>query len=153
MGLDPLTHERLDPHGGARDLELRVLRATDPAHFSEDPLRGLRVAQFAARDHARKIFRHPFLYLAADTSDVMAASDLAVASCGMVAAELMALGVPAVLGVMSEDQRGNAVALEATRAARVVDPFDAVRIREALEDLLAARDARIALSRAATAGR
>jgi type I restriction enzyme R subunit len=33
------------------------------------------VAQFAARDHARKIFRHPFLYLAADTSDVMAATD------------------------------------------------------------------------------
>ncbi|MCK9364396.1 MAG: DEAD/DEAH box helicase family protein [Syntrophales bacterium] len=33
------------------------------------------VAQFAGRDHARKIFRHPFLYLVADTSDVMAASD------------------------------------------------------------------------------
>ncbi|MBI3001101.1 MAG: type I restriction endonuclease subunit R, partial [Deltaproteobacteria bacterium] len=33
------------------------------------------VAQFAAREHARKIFQHPFLYLAADTSDVMAATD------------------------------------------------------------------------------
>jgi type I restriction enzyme, R subunit len=33
------------------------------------------VAQFARRDHARKIFQHPFLYLAADTSDVMAATD------------------------------------------------------------------------------
>src|SRR3990167_7903374 len=33
------------------------------------------VSQFAARDHARKIFQHPFLYLAADTSDVMAATD------------------------------------------------------------------------------
>jgi type I restriction enzyme, R subunit len=33
------------------------------------------VAQFAARDHTRKIFQYPFLYLAADTSDVMAASD------------------------------------------------------------------------------
>ena len=33
------------------------------------------VAQFAARDHARRIFRYPFLYLAADTSEVMAASD------------------------------------------------------------------------------
>ena len=33
------------------------------------------VAQFAARDHACKIFQHPFLYLAADTSDVMAATD------------------------------------------------------------------------------
>ncbi len=33
------------------------------------------VAQFVARDHIRKIFQHPFLYLTADTSDVMAASD------------------------------------------------------------------------------
>lgn len=33
------------------------------------------VAQFAARDQAHKICRHPFLYLAADTSDVMAATD------------------------------------------------------------------------------
>ena len=49
MGLDPLTGEVLDPHGGRRDLERGVLRATDPAHFSEDPLRGLRVAQLAAR--------------------------------------------------------------------------------------------------------
>lgn len=49
IGLDPLSGEILDPHGGRADLERRVLRATDPAHFSEDPLRGLRVAQFAAR--------------------------------------------------------------------------------------------------------
>jgi type I restriction enzyme, R subunit len=33
------------------------------------------VAQFTKRDHTRKIFQHPFLYLAADTSDVMAATD------------------------------------------------------------------------------
>ncbi len=33
------------------------------------------VKQFADRDHKRKIFSHPFLYLAADTSDVMAATD------------------------------------------------------------------------------
>ncbi len=33
------------------------------------------VTQFTTRDHARKIFLHPFLYLAADTSDVMAATD------------------------------------------------------------------------------
>jgi type I restriction enzyme, R subunit len=33
------------------------------------------VAQFAARDPSHKIFQHPFLYLAADTSDVMAATD------------------------------------------------------------------------------
>ena len=33
------------------------------------------VAQFTHRDHAKKIFQHPFLYLAADTCDVMAATD------------------------------------------------------------------------------
>lgn len=33
------------------------------------------VTQFAQRDHSHKIFQHPFLYLAADTSDVMAATD------------------------------------------------------------------------------
>lgn len=33
------------------------------------------VAQFAVRDHTFKIFQYPFLYLAADTSDVMAATD------------------------------------------------------------------------------
>ncbi len=49
MGYDPLRHELLDPWGGRRDLERRVLRATDPASFPEDPLRALRVAQFYAR--------------------------------------------------------------------------------------------------------
>jgi type I restriction enzyme R subunit len=33
------------------------------------------VSQFTKRDHSRKIFQHPFLYLAADTSDAMAATD------------------------------------------------------------------------------
>ena len=49
IGIDPLTGEVLDPHGGRRDLDRRVLRATDPERFPEDPLRGLRVAQLAAR--------------------------------------------------------------------------------------------------------
>jgi tRNA nucleotidyltransferase (CCA-adding enzyme) len=49
IGLDPLSGELLDPHGGRADLERGVLRATDAAHFAEDPLRGLRAAQFAAR--------------------------------------------------------------------------------------------------------
>jgi type I restriction enzyme R subunit len=33
------------------------------------------VGQYAARDHSHKIFQHPFLYLAADTCDVKAATD------------------------------------------------------------------------------
>ena len=38
----------IDPYGGRADLEARVLRHVSPA-FSEDPLRVLRVARFAAR--------------------------------------------------------------------------------------------------------
>ena len=49
MGYDPLTREVLDPHGGRADLAAKRLRVTDREHFAEDPLRGLRAAQFAAR--------------------------------------------------------------------------------------------------------
>jgi len=46
---DPLRGELHDPHGGARDLEARTLRAVDASHFGEDPLRALRAVQLAAR--------------------------------------------------------------------------------------------------------
>jgi tRNA nucleotidyltransferase (CCA-adding enzyme) len=47
--------ELIDPYGGRRDLELRLLRHVSPA-FAEDPLRILRIARFAAR-FARLGFR------------------------------------------------------------------------------------------------
>ncbi|MFK8333429.1 multifunctional CCA tRNA nucleotidyl transferase/2'3'-cyclic phosphodiesterase/2'nucleotidase/phosphatase, partial [Pseudomonas sp. BJa5] len=37
-----------DPYHGQKDLESPILRHVSPA-FAEDPLRGLRVARFAAR--------------------------------------------------------------------------------------------------------
>ncbi len=40
--------ERIDPHGGARDLEGRVLRVVGPRAYEDDPLRPLRLARFAA---------------------------------------------------------------------------------------------------------
>lgn len=46
---DPLTGEVLDPFDGRGDLDRRVLRVVDPAHFGEDPLRVLRAAVFAAQ--------------------------------------------------------------------------------------------------------
>ena len=49
LGYDISSGEFLDPFDGQKDLNDKILRATDPVHFSEDPLRGLRVAQFAAR--------------------------------------------------------------------------------------------------------
>lgn len=47
--VDPLTGEFLDPWGGRADLERGLLRAVDRHTFLEDPLRALRVVQFAAR--------------------------------------------------------------------------------------------------------
>ena len=45
---DPLSCELLDPHGGIKDLQNKILRHVS-FHFSEDPLRVLRGMQFAAR--------------------------------------------------------------------------------------------------------
>ncbi|MGH8397616.1 MAG: multifunctional CCA addition/repair protein [Gammaproteobacteria bacterium] len=42
------TGKLIDPYGGKRDLDARLLRHVSPA-FSEDPVRLLRVARFAAR--------------------------------------------------------------------------------------------------------
>ena len=47
-GADPPTARCIDPFGGARDIEARVLRHVSAA-FVEDPVRVLRVARFAAR--------------------------------------------------------------------------------------------------------
>ena len=48
IAYDPFTEAMIDPHGGAADLQARVLRHTSAA-FGEDPLRVLRAMQFAAR--------------------------------------------------------------------------------------------------------
>ncbi|SFC44367.1 hypothetical protein [Pseudoalteromonas denitrificans] len=45
------TGKLIDPHGGLKDLENKQLRHVSSA-FSEDPLRVLRVARFAARYHS-----------------------------------------------------------------------------------------------------
>src|SRR5436309_10914542 len=48
IALDPFSGALIDPHGGQRDLQARVLRHTSAA-FGEDPLRVLRAFQLAAR--------------------------------------------------------------------------------------------------------
>lgn len=48
IALDPFTQTIIDPHGGRRDLDARVLRHTGAA-FAEDPLRVLRAFQLAGR--------------------------------------------------------------------------------------------------------
>jgi len=49
MLLDTLTNELIDPFNGKNDLESKIIRHVNSASFSEDPLRVLRAAQFAAR--------------------------------------------------------------------------------------------------------
>lgn len=60
----------IDPYGGEQDLRDRLLRHVSPA-FSEDPLRVLRVARFAAR------YAHLSFRIADETMDLM---------CGITAA-------------------------------------------------------------------
>ncbi len=49
MGIDLQTFELIDPFHGLSDLQNRILRATHPARFVEDPLRFYRVLQFMSR--------------------------------------------------------------------------------------------------------
>jgi tRNA nucleotidyltransferase (CCA-adding enzyme) len=49
MLFDPASGDVVDPWGGRRDLDARLLRAVDARTFVEDPLRALRAVQFAAR--------------------------------------------------------------------------------------------------------
>lgn len=49
IAFDPLSGEYADPYGGIHDIERGRLSAVDPMTFMEDPLRVLRVVQFAAR--------------------------------------------------------------------------------------------------------
>ena len=55
----------IDPYGGQHDLEMRVLRHVSEA-FSEDPVRVLRIARFAARYH------HLGFSLAPETAELIA---------------------------------------------------------------------------------
>jgi len=47
--MDTLSGEIIDPFDGERDIQQKIIRVTDPDTFAEDPLRVLRVVQFAAR--------------------------------------------------------------------------------------------------------
>ena len=49
LAYDPLNGKILDAHGGLADLHRKVLRMVDPVSFGDDPLRVLRVMQFAGR--------------------------------------------------------------------------------------------------------
>ena len=66
MSVDILSGEMIDPFGGKKDLEDRILRALPK--FAEDPLRAMRGIQFAARFN---------LSVEEKTKDIMSSMDLA----------------------------------------------------------------------------
>lgn len=47
MAVSLATGELLDPHGGGRDLEARIVRMVDPQNFDDDPLRMLKAVRMA----------------------------------------------------------------------------------------------------------
>ena len=67
---DPLTGEIIDPCKGRDDLERGIIRAVSPDTFSEDSLRVLRAAQFAARFEFRVEPETASLCRAIDLSDL-----------------------------------------------------------------------------------
>ena len=98
----------IDPYGGQRDLEARVLRHVSPA-FVEDPLRVLRIARFAAR------FAPLGFTVAADTMQLMQA---------MVASGELAALVPERVWVETERALGESrpvVYLEVLRSCGALD--------------------------------
>ena len=64
---DVLTGDIVDPFGGIQDIENGMIRHVHSEKFSEDPLRVLRAAQFAARFH---------FVIADETMDLMRRMDL-----------------------------------------------------------------------------
>lgn len=66
---------------------------------------------------------------------LMRRADIAIASAGMIACELCAMGVPTILAVLSENQRPNAEALAEAGAARVIEPVSRETMLVALEEL------------------
>lgn len=49
MAYDPLEETVYDPFGGIKDIQARIIRATDYVRFTDDPLRVLRLPQFRGR--------------------------------------------------------------------------------------------------------
>jgi tRNA nucleotidyltransferase (CCA-adding enzyme) len=49
MGINLISKELVDPFDGLKDINNKILRATDPDFFIEDPLRLFRVMQFISR--------------------------------------------------------------------------------------------------------
>ena len=77
---DILNDKLVDPFNGKRDIELGIIRHVDAETFVEDPLRVLRVAQFAAR--------FPFMTVAPETIELCSQIDISTLSKERIYTEL-----------------------------------------------------------------
>jgi UDP-2,4-diacetamido-2,4,6-trideoxy-beta-L-altropyranose hydrolase len=82
-------------------------------------------------------------------ADLMRQTDIAIASAGMIACELCAMGVPTILTALSENQRPNALALAETGAAHVIEHLSREAILAALDELLTDAGRRQSMARVA----
>ena len=80
MMYDILNDELVDPFNGKQDIESGIIRHVDSKTFVEDPLRVLRVAQFAAR--------FPYMVVAPDTIELASGIDISTLSKERIYTEL-----------------------------------------------------------------
>lgn len=159
MALDLADDRLIDPFGGHRDLQQRILRQVSPQAFPEDPLRMLRGVQFAARFALQvEALTYQAMRLHASSISTVAAERIAeefrkllqapAPSCGfylMQEVDLLAPLLPEVAGLVAyHDPTAAALPdLANTLFARTMRRLDAVQqqtmlLRHGQPDLLLA---------------
>jgi tRNA nucleotidyltransferase/poly(A) polymerase len=131
MAVGLASGELLDPHGGRRDLEARIVRMVDPQNFDDDPLRmlkGVRMAVVhgfdvdpvtidAIRPRAARITEVATERVTYELSLIFSANALRKAI-----ALLGETGLAEALGLRAPEVREDAVPLSASLAIVVADP-------------------------------
>lgn len=131
MAVDLATGELLDPHGGRRDLEARIVRMVDPQNFDDDPLRMLKTVRMAVihgfdvdpatieaiRPRTNRITDVATERVTYELSLIFSANALRTAI-----ALLRKSGLAEALGLRTPDVRDDTISLAASLAIVVADP-------------------------------
>ena len=131
MAVDLASGELLDPHGGRRDLEARIVRMIDPRNFDDDPLRMLKAVRMAVvhgfdvdpdtlaaiRPRAGRITEVATERVTYELSLIFSANAL-----GKAVALLVESGLADALALRSPEVHDDAVPLSASLAIVVADP-------------------------------
>jgi tRNA nucleotidyltransferase/poly(A) polymerase len=131
MAVDLSSGELLDPHGGRRDLDGRVVRMVDPGNFDDDPLRMLKAVRMAVthaldvdpatidaiRPRAKRILEVATERVTYELSLIVSSNKLRKAI-----ALLRESALAEALGLRTPDVHEDAVPLAASLAIVVGDP-------------------------------